>query len=111
MSMGVFPNKDRVELQLNDLVVILSRELSIDVPHEVSIIVPRAELRQKVVHPDKSEESSEVILNSITIVHAPRHPLAGETPPSAGQRPPNAASPGDGIRFIGHALRHIGKDP
>lgn len=111
MSQEGFPNKDRVELQLNGLVITLSRELSIAVPHEVSVIIPRAELRHKHVRPDQTEETCEVILNSITVVHAPRHPLAGERTPAAGPQPaaapPSPASAG--IRMLGPVIRHVGK--
>ncbi|MFZ5645745.1 MAG: hypothetical protein ACOY46_19480 [Bacillota bacterium] len=69
--------EDNITLELPLLRINLSRKLNIDVPHEVSIIIPRAEIRF-------SGETTELIYSSITVVHAPRHPLAGELPPAGG---------------------------
>ena len=66
--------EDNITLELPLLKITLSRKLNIDVPHEVSIIIPRAEIRC-------SGETTEFVYSSITVVHAPRHPLAGEMPP------------------------------
>ncbi|MFZ5596269.1 MAG: hypothetical protein ACOY31_04570 [Bacillota bacterium] len=60
-------------LSLPMLSISLTRKIGIDVPHEVSVFVPRAEIRFK-------EQETEFIYNSITIVHAPRHPIADEQP-------------------------------
>jgi hypothetical protein len=66
---------DEVELILPGLTIRMKRNLSIKDPHEVTVVVPRAEFRKKL---DKNYEAVEyeVILNSITVVHAPRHPPA-----------------------------------
>lgn len=69
---------DNIVLSLPMLNITLTRKVRIDVPHEVSVIVPRAEIRY-------SEGAVELIYSSITVVHAPRHPLAGEQPPGAGE--------------------------
>lgn len=65
---------DTILVTLPLLTISLTRKLGIDVPHEVTVIVPRAEMRFK-------EGEAELIYSSITVVHAPRHPLAGERPP------------------------------
>ncbi len=75
----VKPQTDYIQLQLEDLNIQMFRVTNPDIPHEVSVIVPRAEIREKYDEDNRLVEK-EVILNSITIVHAPRHPLAG--PPS-----------------------------
>lgn len=64
---------DTIELTLPMLTITLTRRLNIDVPHEVSIIVPRAEMRFK-------NQETELIYSSITVVHAPRHPPSGDLP-------------------------------
>jgi hypothetical protein len=65
---------DVVEVNLPGLTISLKRKQTLEIPHEVSVIIPRAEIRLK-------EHEMELIYSSITVVHAPRHPLAGE--PSA----------------------------
>ncbi|KNZ68885.1 hypothetical protein Tfer_2500 [Thermincola ferriacetica] len=70
-------NKDKATVTLPCLEISLERNYKSVVPHEVSIFVPRAEFR-KVTEEAGKKTSWEVILNSITIVHAPRHiPLGG----------------------------------
>lgn len=76
---------DNIILSLPMLDITLTRKIRIDVPHEVSVIVPRAEIRC-------SEGAVELIYSSITVVHAPRHPLAGEQPPGAGEITSGGAS-------------------
>ncbi len=62
---------DKVTVSLYGLTITLERKIDLSVPHEVTVVIPRAEYRRKIK--DGSEET-EVILNSITVVHAPRHP-------------------------------------
>lgn len=71
---------DQIELQLEDLYIKMNRITDQQIPHEVTVVVPRAEIREKY---DENQNliEKEVILNSITIVHAPRHPLAGPPAP------------------------------
>jgi len=71
---------DHIELELEDLYIKMNRITDQGIPHEVTVVVPRAEIREKY---DENQNiiEKEVILNSITIVHAPRHPLAGPPAP------------------------------
>lgn len=71
---------DVVELDLEGLHISVRRKSTLDIPYEVSVYVPRAEIRKSYESGSLGANSSksETILNSITIVHAPRHPLAGE---------------------------------
>ncbi|WP_206707960.1 hypothetical protein [Koleobacter methoxysyntrophicus] len=57
----------------------MKREIQPDIPHEVTVVIPRAEMRKKIDRTSGKVEY-EIIYSSITVVHAPRHPLAG--PPS-----------------------------
>lgn len=70
---------DRINLSLGELTIIVERYSKLPVPHEVSAIVPRVEIRRSVKKEGEFAASSEVLLNSITVVHAPRHPPAGES--------------------------------
>lgn len=76
---------DDVVVFLPGLVIKLNRKLDIDTPHEVTVVLPRVEIRKKCQNGDGSKCEYELIYNSITVVHAPRHPLAG--PPPAGPPP------------------------
>lgn len=71
---------DCIELELAELYIKMKRVTDQAIPHEVTVIVPRAEIREKYDGNQKLIER-EVILNSITLVHSPRHPLAG--PPAS----------------------------
>lgn len=84
-------NFDEVEIRLEDTCLRLRRWLALDLPHEVSAYVPRAEIRHRRFADGKLVAEDEIILNSLTIVHAPRHPLAG--PPPEGTLPPPAPPP------------------
>ncbi|MBM7854657.1 hypothetical protein JOC37_001035 [Desulfohalotomaculum tongense] len=74
--------EDEIELQLEDIKIKLTRKLNIPVPHEVTIVIPRVELRHRKYKNGKLVEEKERIYNSITVVHAPRHRL--EKPPGLG---------------------------
>ncbi|GAB6099190.1 hypothetical protein JCM16358_10690 [Halanaerocella petrolearia] len=66
-------NKDQIYLDLDGLEIDMERCFAYDKPHEVTVVVPRAELRKKLKEGDKTEEI-EILLNSITIVHSPYRP-------------------------------------
>ena len=75
-------NIDNVEISLCGLDMLLKRKFySGTPPHEVSLYVPRAEIRRTTYEGTDKRTETEIILNSITIVHAPRHPLANEPAP------------------------------
>lgn len=58
---------DTVSLKLFGLEIKVTRELPVNVPYELTVVVPRAELRA-----NKESGNLEIILNSITIAHSPR---------------------------------------
>lgn len=69
--------QDSIELYLPGVKINMKRSLKgINTPHEVTVVLPRVEMRKKCLKPDCSEYEYEIIYNSITVVHAPRHPLA-----------------------------------
>lgn len=62
--------RDEIKINLWGLDLSVKRETTSDIPTELSVIVPRAEYRDK-----------EIILNSITIIFSPRHPPADKPSP------------------------------
>lgn len=70
-------------VHLPGLTIAFLRTTELAVPHEVSVIIPRAEIRYSWWEAGRQRQA-EVILNSITLVDAPRHPTAVEQPPAAG---------------------------
>lgn len=73
------PQTDFIRVELPGLDIIMARVTNPEIPHEVTVVIPRAEIREQY---DQNEKitAREIVLSSITVVHAPRHPLAG--PPS-----------------------------
>jgi len=68
-------NIDKVFLELDDYLEIkLTRMLTYDTPHEVTIVIPRVEIRHEHVKPTGEKTSSEILMNSITVVHSPQRP-------------------------------------
>ena len=68
-----YRNKDEIYLSLDGLEIVVNRYFAYDNPHEVSVFVPRAELRKTIKENNKIEET-EILLNSITVVHSPQRP-------------------------------------
>jgi hypothetical protein len=58
---------DTVSLKLFGLELKVTREVPVGVPYELTVVVPRAELRG-----NKDSGNLEINLNSITIAHSPR---------------------------------------
>ncbi|HHV08211.1 MAG TPA: hypothetical protein GXX69_08370 [Firmicutes bacterium] len=71
---------DRIKLTIDGLLICLERELGFNWPHEVHIVVPRAE--EIRTYQDGKLVEERRILSSISVVHAPYHP------PAEGDRPP-----------------------
>lgn len=71
---------DQVAVNLLGLSIIVKRETSLEVPSELSVILPRVEYRHKCTSGDPLLCESEIIYSSLTVVIAPRHPLAGPSP-------------------------------
>lgn len=84
---------DYISVELPGLDIKMSRITDPEIPHEVTIVVPRAEIREKYDEKGNITEK-EILLNSITVVHAPRHPLAG--PPSP---PPEIPARSESVNF------------
>lgn len=84
---------DEIEIHIDNVVMRVVRRTNLPWPHEVSAFIPRAEIRRRRYQDGKLVSEDEMILNSLTIVHAPLHPPAGERPPATGPKPPGVAPP------------------
>lgn len=71
---------DCIQTSLYGLDISMTRITNCEIPHEVTVVIPRAEVREKYNEKGNLIEK-EILLNSITVVHAPRHPLAGPASP------------------------------
>ncbi|MDI6606807.1 MAG: hypothetical protein QME65_06690, partial [Candidatus Omnitrophota bacterium] len=74
-----------IEIVIYGFKVKFIRKISIPVPHEVSVFVPRLEFNNKITEGGRTAESS-VILNSLTIVSSPVRE-ASEKPAGNLQKP------------------------
>ncbi|MBE3588956.1 MAG: hypothetical protein IMW93_10525 [Thermoanaerobacteraceae bacterium] len=84
---------DEVEIRIGDVNMSMSRRSKQDIVAEFSAFIPRAEIRRRHYKAGEIIREDELILNSITIVHAPRHRPgegAGIPSPSA---PPHGSAP------------------
>ncbi|TCL69309.1 hypothetical protein EDC14_10126 [Hydrogenispora ethanolica] len=73
---------DTAKVNLFGLKIEVTREVSAKVPHELSIVIPRAELRQNQSLKNGADRNTEIILSSITIAHSPRFERTGQPLPS-----------------------------
>lgn len=71
-------NRDRVDVDVAGYRITLDRILTYDEPHEVTIVLPRVEVRETCTDVRGATRSKEVILSSITVVHSPVRPPIGE---------------------------------
>lgn len=84
--------KDMVEVILPGLCIKVTRNINLNTPHELTVVVPRAEMRKNCLNEDCSKYEYELIYSSITVVHAPRHPLAEPSSPVPPEMPQNSQS-------------------
>ena len=63
---------DSVEMRLDDLVISVARATSSTLPHEVTVVIPRAEITKRYEEGRLAE--TRLVYSSITISHAPRFP-------------------------------------
>ncbi|HHX23560.1 MAG: hypothetical protein ACOX2A_07225 [Tepidanaerobacteraceae bacterium] len=71
---------DSVKVSLPGLNIQVDRNLHLETPHELTVVVPRAQITKKCLNEDCSKYEYKLTYSSITVVHAPRHPLAGPSP-------------------------------
>ncbi|MGI6492369.1 MAG: hypothetical protein GX949_00960 [Peptococcaceae bacterium] len=75
---------NRLEIRINGVLVKLERCGDHLPANELSAIVPRAEVHRRYFKDGQLIAEEDIIVNSLTLVDAPRHPIA-DTPTSAGQ--------------------------
>lgn len=69
--------EDWVKIKLPGTRISFRRDYTGAKAHEISIIIPRLEIRRRFELFGRVVYSREVILNSLTVVDAPRHPPGG----------------------------------
>ena len=63
---------DEIHLLLQDLSIMVQREIMLDVPFEMTVVVPRAEISKKYQNGELIETN--LVYSGITISHSPRYP-------------------------------------
>ncbi|MCR4403309.1 MAG: hypothetical protein NUW12_11155 [Firmicutes bacterium] len=63
---------DEASVVLGELGMSMRRWFTSSLPHEFSVFIPRAEVR---IRRNRGVQETELVLESITIVHAPRPPV------------------------------------
>lgn len=74
---AALPSVDFVRLKLDGLEIGCYRFQGGTLPHELHVVIPRAEIERRSRAPDGSEQLRRTVLSSITIAHAPRYPSEG----------------------------------
>lgn len=72
--------KDRAVIRLPGFDLLVQRTSTLLIPSELTVVVPRAELRASYKTPDGGQACLELVLNSVTVVDSPRH-SGREAPP------------------------------
>lgn len=80
-------NRDRVGIDVAGYRITLDRILTYDEPHEVTVVLPRVEVRETRMDARGGTRSKEIILSSVTVVHSPVRPPIGEGGGPKVQRP------------------------
>lgn len=81
--------EEEITLHIAGTSITVRRQGSLAVPFELTIVIPRAEIRNWHYQNGKLCDASEIILNSITVSDAPRRlsrPVAGPPPAPPSQR-------------------------
>lgn len=69
---------DEVDVALGELNMSMRRWFTSNLPHEVSVFIPHAEVR---IRKSRGVQETEMVLESVTIVHSPRLPAKSRQPP------------------------------
>ena len=70
---------DEMTIKIADVLMNVQRHSSQSVPHEITVVIPHAEIRRKFDKYGRMIEE-ELILDSLTIVDSPRHETLGSHP-------------------------------
>lgn len=65
---------NRMEIKIGDILVKIERITSTQPQNELTAVIPRVEIRRKCYQNGAPAVEEEMILNSVTLVDAPRHP-------------------------------------
>ncbi len=72
---------DDILVRLDGLAISLTRKTSSTLPHEVTVVIPRAEMQKK--YQDGKLVETNLVYSSITVSHSPRFPPSGSSAPIA----------------------------
>ncbi|HHW26055.1 MAG TPA: hypothetical protein GXX23_01795 [Firmicutes bacterium] len=72
VSLANYGASDAVEVRLDDLVISVARATSSTLPHEITVVVPRAEIYRR--YEDGKLAETRIVYSSVTVSHAPRFP-------------------------------------
>ncbi|MGE5418451.1 MAG: hypothetical protein ACM3UZ_17060 [Acidobacteriota bacterium] len=80
--------KDEIVIAFADAVMRVKRCTTLPIPHEITAVIPRAEIRKKLYKNGQLVAETETVLNSITIAHSPQHqPENNDTGKSYAEKP------------------------
>ncbi len=83
-SRPFYQQVDESEIVIDSITLKLNRCNTQRLPYEVSLLIPRAEIRRRYYEGGQLVKEEEVNLSGITLVHSPRYPprrhLPGEKP-------------------------------
>ena len=65
-------NHDSVDLRLPLCRLRIERKSWLPIPHELQVVIPRVEIRERIWEKDGVRREREIILSSVTAVSAPR---------------------------------------
>jgi len=71
--------ENQLEIIIGDILVKIVRFTTTKPQNELTAVIPRAEIRRKCYKNGVPATEEEIILNSITLVDAPRHPTENRT--------------------------------
>lgn len=63
-----------VEINIEGVIIRVTHKVHLTVPHELTVVLPRVEIRHRYFENGQLAREDEMILNSVTVVDAPRHP-------------------------------------
>lgn len=99
-SRPFYQQVDESEIKIDGVTLKLDRANTLRLPFEVSLVIPRAEIRRRYYEGGQVVREEEVNLSGVTLVHSPRYP--SRRGPSGGKPPfPLPPPAGEAFRATG----------
>ncbi|MEW6426001.1 MAG: hypothetical protein AB1523_14915 [Bacillota bacterium] len=93
-SRPFYQQVDESEIRLDGVSLKLNRSTTLRLPFEVSLIIPRAEIRRRYYEGGQLVREEEYKLDGITLVHSPRFPSRRPFPGAKPEWPSFPSPPG-----------------